>query len=731
MPIALPPSVPRVAILVAFLALVLAPPFVSSFLLALLTQAVIYAVLAMSLDIILGYTGLASLGHAAYLGLGAYSVGILTTRHGASFWVTLAVGVLLATAVAAIFGLVALRATGVYFLMITLALGMVVWGLAHRWVSMTQGDNGIAGVPRPNLGLPWSFAGGISFYYLALVGFLLALVLLRTIVRSPFGQTLVGIRESESRMRTLGYHVWLHKYIGFVIAGGVGGFAGVLWAYYNGFVSPADLELATSVEILLMVALGGRGTLLGPALGATLIVGLKNLVSIYTHRWLLILGGVYIGTIVYAPEGIVGAVRQWTKGERAMGRKAVVSVLVALVAIAVLATGTAWAQSKEPIKIGFLAPMTGGAAQIGKDMVNGLTMWLEENGNQIAGRKVEVIVEDTQGQPNIALTKLAKLVENDRVQVLAGGLFAHVGYALAPKVDQLQVPMLYPVMAADDLTQRKPSKWVVRNGWTSSQPSHPFGEYVAKTLGYKRVVAIGIDYAFGWEVIGGFQKTFEENGGQVIQKLWAPLNTADFAPYLSQIRRDADAVFALMVSISALRFPKQYQDAGLKARLPLIGGGTTFDEFVLPSLGDEAIGGVSPLIYSAALDTPVNRRFVKDYRAKYGKVPSYYSETCYTTGRWINEAAKMVGGNVEDREKFLAALRKVEIPDAPRGPIKLDSHGNPIQNIYVRKVEKKDGELWNTVIQTFPAVSQFGKYKPEEFLKQPVYDRNFPACKHC
>jgi len=726
----LPPSTPRIAIVIAFLALLVAPPFVSSFLLALLTQAVIYAVLAMSLDIILGYTGLASLGHAAYLGLGAYSVGILATRHGAGFWVTLAVGILLATVVAAIFGLVALRATGVYFLMITLALGMVVWGLAHRWVSMTQGDNGISSVPRPDLGLPWSFTQGISFYYLAAAGFLIALLLLQTIVRSPFGHTLVGIRESESRMRALGYHVWLHKYIGFVIAGGVGGFAGVLWAYYNGFVSPADLELATSVEILLMVALGGRGTLLGPALGAAVIVGLKNLVSVYTHRWLLILGGVYIGTIVYAPEGIVGALRQWTRGERAMGKKVIVSVLMTLVLVAIGEPGSAWAQ-KGPIKVGFLAPMTGGAAQIGKDMVNGLTMWLEENGNQIAGRKVEVIVEDTQGQPNIALTKLAKLVENDRVHVLAGGLFAHVGYALAPKVDQYGIPMLYPVMAADDLTQRKPAKWVVRNGWTSSQPSHPFGEYVAKTLGYKRVVAIGIDYAFGWEVIGGFQKTFEESGGQVIQKLWAPLNTADFSPYLSQIRRDADAVFALMVSISALRFPKQYQDAGLKAKLPLIGGGTTFDEFVLPSLGDEAIGGISPLIYSAALDTPTNKRFVKEYRAKYGKVPSYYSETCYTTGRWINEAAKMVDGNVEDREKFLIALRKVEVPDAPRGPIKLDAHGNPIQNIYIRKVEKKDGELWNTVIHTFPAVSQFGKYKPEEFLKQPVYDRNFPACKHC
>ena len=411
-------------------------------------------------------------------------------------------------------------------------------------------------------------------------------------------------------------------------------------------------------------------------------------------------------------------------------RTKTIVLLVAALLFGLGGSGPAWAQ-KESIKIGFLAPMTGGAAQIGKDMTNGLAMWLEENGNQIAGRKVEVIVEDTQGQPNIALTKLRKLVDSDRVHVLAGGLFAHVGYALAPKVDEYKVPMLYPVMAADDLTQRKPAKWVVRNGWTSSQPNHPFGEYVAKTLGYKKVVTIAIDYAFGWEQVGGFQKTFEEAGGQVIQKLWAPLGTTDFAPYLSQIRRDANAVFSLMVAQSALRFPKQYEDLGFKARLPLLGGGTTFDEFVLPSLGDEAIGGISALMYSAALDTPVNKRFVKEYRAKYGKVPSYYSEVCYTTGRWINEAARAVGGNVEDREKFLAALRKVEIPDAPRGPVKLDAHGNPIQNIYVRKVERKDGELWNTVIHTYPAVSQFWKYPPEEFLKQPVYDRNFPPCKHC
>lgn len=316
---------PVIALAVVGLLLIAAPPFLSSFMLSLLTQALIYAILAMSLDIILGYTGLSSLGHAAYLGLGAYAVGILTTRFGASFWTGLLVGVALALVVAAVFGLVALRATGVYFLMITLALGMVVWGLANRWVSMTAGDNGIAGVPRPTL-FGWSLASGQAYYYFVLAGFVLAFLLLRRVVRSPFGATLVGIRESASRMRTLGYHVWFHKYVGFVLAGAVGGFAGALWGGYNGFVSPADVELTTSVKILLMVALGGRGTLVGPALGALVIVILENLVSVYTHRWLLILGAVYITTIVYFPDGILGTVRQWRGATRRIPREAKVPV---------------------------------------------------------------------------------------------------------------------------------------------------------------------------------------------------------------------------------------------------------------------------------------------------------------------------------------------------------------------------------------------------------------------
>ena len=282
-------------------------PLLPSYPLTLLTQAVIIAVLAMSLDVLLGYTGLSSLGHAAYFGVAAYAVGILATEKQAGFLVCFVVGVATAAAFAAVFGLLAIRAVGTYFLMITLALGMVVWGLAFRWVSMTKGDNGIAGVPRPELGLPWSMWAPLPFFYLALTALVVAWAVLALLVRSPFGLTLKGIRESESRMRALGYNVWLHKYLAFVLAGTFAGFAGVFWAYYNGFVSPVDVQLVTSVETLLMVALGGPGTLAGPALGALLIVFLKNFVSVYTKRWLLILGAVYIGVILFAPRGVFGA----------------------------------------------------------------------------------------------------------------------------------------------------------------------------------------------------------------------------------------------------------------------------------------------------------------------------------------------------------------------------------------------------------------------------------------
>ena len=235
--------------------------------------------------------------------------------------------------------------------------------------------------------------------------------------------------------------------------------------------------------------------------------------------------------------------------------RALAAVLV-LPVVAALAAPTAPAAQGGPIRIGFLAPLTGPFAQIGKDMVSGTELFLDEIGRQVAGRKLELIVEDTEGTPATALTKSRKLVEQDRVHLLTGGLLANVGYALQPFIDGAGIPTTYPVIAADDITQRKPARWIVRTGWTTSQPMHPFGDWVLKNTKYRKIATIGMDYAFGYETVGGFQRVFEEGGGQIVQKIWTPLNTNDFAPFIAQIKRDADAVLALFVGRLALQFVK-------------------------------------------------------------------------------------------------------------------------------------------------------------------------------
>ena len=305
-----------IGLLLAFVLLAVLPPFYSSYWITLFTQMLIFAILAMSLDILLGYTGLSSFGHAAFFGAAAYVVAILSTRYKMGFLVCFLSGIALTTGISAIFGFLVAHATGVYFLIITLALGMTLWGLAFRWVSMTGGDNGISGITRPDLGLPLPLKDPLTFYYLILVFFLISLVLMAVLVRSPFGHSLKGVRESESRMRVLGYHTWLHKYLSYICSAAFGGFAGTLWAYFNGFTSPYDMDLTASIEIILMVILGGPGTLIGPALGAGIIVFLKNFISAYTQRWLLILGTIYILTILYAPQGLMNLIKDFLKRDR-------------------------------------------------------------------------------------------------------------------------------------------------------------------------------------------------------------------------------------------------------------------------------------------------------------------------------------------------------------------------------------------------------------------------------
>ena len=388
----------------------------------------------------------------------------------------------------------------------------------------------------------------------------------------------------------------------------------------------------------------------------------------------------------------------------------------------------------EELRIGFIAPLTGIFAQVGKDMRNGFQMYLDEHHNKLGGADVKFVVEDNQGKSDAAVTKAKKLVLSDKVHMFIGGLLASTGYALAPVSNEEKTLYIPSIPAADDLTQRQADKYplVFRTGWTSSQPSHPIGQWACEQ-GYKKIVTIAADYAFGYEVVGGFQKAFEDCGGKIIQKMWPRLGEKDFGPYIPQIKADADAVFSLMVGPMALQFPKQLRRSGYKK--PIIGGGTSYDEFILPFMGDEVIGDVSALQYSAAIETPKNEAFVKAYRTKYGKVPSYYSEANYTTAQVIDEAMKKAGGKYPGPDKFVALMGSLKI-DAVRGPVSFQDR-NPIENIYIKKVERKKmfgypkAELWNTVVKTYPNVSQYWTYGKDKFLKQPVYSREFPPCKYC
>ena len=377
------------------------------------------------------------------------------------------------------------------------------------------------------------------------------------------------------------------------------------------------------------------------------------------------------------------------------------------------------------MRIGFIAPRTGIFSQLGIDMFNGFQMYLEERKGELGGAKVKVILEDDQGKPDTGVTKANKLILQDRVHMLVGGVLATTGYALAPVATREDA--LYRL----DCHRRRPGaarlRQVSLHGAPDLRPvaaDHPFGQWACEQ-GYKRIAAVAADYAFGHEQLGGFQKAFEDCGGRIVQKIWPPLGTKDFGPYIPTIKSDIDAIFALMVGPMTLQFPKQLRAAGFKK--PILGGGTNYDEFILPSMGDEVIGDVSSFMYSAALDTPKNREFVTKYRAKYDKVASYYSEANYTTAQWIDETLKKHNGTFPGPLEFIKTMKGIGL-DAIRGPVRLDDRLTAVQNIYIKKVEKKmfgydKDELWNTVIKTYPNVGQFWTYDKDTFLEQPVYSR--------
>jgi branched-chain amino acid transport system permease protein len=309
---------PAVAWLAAACAMIAAPALLDTFWISLLTQILIFGLLALSVDLLTGHTGILPMGHAGFFAVAAYATAILDVRYAQGFWVSAGGGILAAGALALVFGL-AVRTSGVYFILLTLALGYIVWGVAMRWTTFTGGENGVSNVPPPVIaGI--SFAALGAYYYLVLAVVVLCGIAYRVLVRSPFGLALRGIRESESRMRGLGYHVIAHKYVAFALSGILAGIAGVLYTYWNRFVSPAAATFHASAEAVLMGILGGTGTILGPFLGSALILGIRNWASGYIGWWTAVTGAVFIVTVLWAPHGILGVIRQLRERQRTPGR---------------------------------------------------------------------------------------------------------------------------------------------------------------------------------------------------------------------------------------------------------------------------------------------------------------------------------------------------------------------------------------------------------------------------
>jgi len=378
-----------------------------------------------------------------------------------------------------------------------------------------------------------------------------------------------------------------------------------------------------------------------------------------------------------------------------------------------------------PLKLGLMTIKTGSLAEGGIQMEQGLTAFLKDRNDTLAGRKVELIVADTGGSPAGAKNKVQELVERDGVDVITGPLAAFELLAITDYIAQHKVPTL-SLAAAEDMTQRKPNPYFLRASATSAQAMQPLADFAAKDLKLKRVICIAEDFAFGYEQMGGFQRVFEDNGGKVLKKLWAPLGTADLTPYIAQIA-DCDAVIQGFAGSAPVKFIKQYADAGMK--YPVLGGETAADDALMKSFSDEAIGMITAVPYTADLANDANKHFLAAMAKEYNAIAGQYAALLWLNGQIIEAALAKTGGKSDDKDAFIAALRAVTLADSLRGPVKFDHFGNVIGNIYVRRMEKKDGKLVNTTIKTYHDVSQFWTYDEKTFLSQPVYSRDYPPIK--
>ena len=410
-----------------------------------------------------------------------------------------------------------------------------------------------------------------------------------------------------------------------------------------------------------------------------------------------------------------------------LSRRRFVGTLTGASVATITGTQRLFAQNNESIRVGLLAAKTGPLASGGIDMDLALTMFLKERENVLAGRKVELIVADTAGVPATARTKAQELIEKNNVHCIIGPLAAFEALAIADYLAEKEMPTL-GVSAAEDMTQRHPSPWYVRLTSTSAQCAYPLAEYAAKELKYKKVVTIADDFAYGHEMCAGFQRAFEDNGGKIIQKIFTPLATPDYGSYVAQVK-SADAIFLGTAGSNGFRFLRQFIEYGLKDKMAVIGGMTALDESVLRNMGDEAMGILTTSWYSAELDNPLNKIFAPAFRKRFKYDPGYYAASTYLSGEVLEAALTTTRGQVADKKALMATIHNCNAQTI-RGQIKFDEFGNVIGNVYIRKVNKNDGRLVNSVVKSYPDVTQFWTYDKTAFLQNPVYSRDYPPAKN-
>ena len=386
------------------------------------------------------------------------------------------------------------------------------------------------------------------------------------------------------------------------------------------------------------------------------------------------------------------------------------------------------AAQAEPIRLGLVTVKTGPLASGGIDMERALVQYLKERSDTLAGRKVELFVADGGGVPAQTRTKIQELVERDRIQLMIGPLDTASALAADDYIRQAQLLTL-SVAAAEDMTQRKPNPWFTRGTSTSSQSAMPLADYAAKQLKHKRMAVIADDIAYGHEMCAGFMRVFEDAGGKVVQRMFPPLTVPDYGTYLAQLKTNIDSIFLGFAGSNGFRFLRQMNEYGLIKKVAPIGGMTALDEAVLRNMGDEALGIVTSCWYSAEIDNPINQKFVSSFRSQWKYDPGFYAAATYTEAAVLEATLNQIKGRVEDKPAFMKAVRAIKV-DTCRGPVSFDQYGNMVGNVYIRRVIRKEGRLVNSVIHTYPNVSQFWTYKPEEFLKNPVYSRDWPPAKN-